>query len=171
VLFRSSLKQLLPIDTAKRLTMTGEVFDGTRAVELGLASEVAEDPAEAARALAEEVATRSPDSVAYAKRIIDETWTAGPRRTFFMERARQARLLVAKNTKTAQTAAAKARGAAVDARSTRREVRSPRYVTGSRESSSGRTLSAQPSRISAGAFPCARASRTLSGSATAPPSD
>ena len=111
-----SLKQLLPIDTAKRLTMTGEVFDGTRAVELGLASEVAEDPAEAARALAEEVATRSPDSVAYAKRIIDETWTAGPRRTFFMERARQARLLVAKNTKIAQKAAAKARGAVVDAR-------------------------------------------------------
>ena len=118
-----SLKQLLPIDTAKRLTMTGEVFDGTRAVELGLASEVAEDPAEAARALAEEVATRSPDSVAYAKRIIDETWTAGPRRTFFMERARQARLLVAKNTKIAQKAAAKARGAVVDARFKPREVR------------------------------------------------
>ena len=117
-----SLKQLLPIDTAKRLTMTGEVFDGTRAVELGLASEVAEDPAAAARALAEELATRSPDSVAYAKRIIDETWTAGPRRTFFMERARQARLLVAKNTKIAQKAA-KARGAVVDARFKPREVR------------------------------------------------
>lgn len=114
-----SLKQLLPIDTAKRLTMTGEVFDGTRAVELGLASEVAEDPAEAARALAEEITTRSPDSVAYAKRIIDETWTAGPRRTFFMERARQARLLVAKNTKIAQ----KARGAVVDARFKPRGVR------------------------------------------------
>ena len=118
-----SLKQLLPIDTAKRLTMTGEVFDGTRAVELGLASEVAEDPAEAARALAEEITTRSPDSVAYAKRIIDETWTAGPRRTFFMERARQARLLVAKNTKIAQKAAAKARGAVVDARFKPRGVR------------------------------------------------
>ena len=118
-----SLKQLLPIDTAKRLTMTGEVFDGTRAVELGLASEVAEDPAAAARALAEELATRSPDSVAYAKRIIDETWTAGPRRTFFMERARQARLLVAKNTKIAQKAAVKARGAVVDARFKPREVR------------------------------------------------
>ena len=54
---------------------------------------------------------------------IDETWTAGPRRTFFMERARQARLLVAKNTKIAQKAAAKARGAVVDARFKPREVR------------------------------------------------
>lgn len=118
-----SLKQLLPIDTAKRLAMTAEVFSGDRAVELGLASEIAASPVDAARELAEELATRSPDAVAFAKRLIDETWTAGPRRTFLMERARQVRLLLAKNTKIAQKAAAKARGAIVDATFKPREVR------------------------------------------------
>ena len=61
--------------------------------------------------------------MAYAKRLFDETWDVGPRRTFCRERLRQARLLVAKNTKIAQKAAAKARGAVVDAKFRNREVR------------------------------------------------
>ncbi|MDN5581369.1 MAG: crotonase/enoyl-CoA hydratase family protein [Corynebacterium sp.] len=102
-----TLKQQLPADLLKRLTMTGEVFDGAAAVDHGLASEISEDPVADAETLAELVATRSPDSVAYAKKLVDETWTRGPRATFWLERARQFRLLVAKNTQVAQKAAAK----------------------------------------------------------------
>ncbi|RAV34433.1 crotonase/enoyl-CoA hydratase family protein [Corynebacterium heidelbergense] len=102
-----AIKQLLPIDTAKRLAMTGEVFSGERAAALGLASEIHEDPETAARELAEQIATRSPDSVAQAKRIFDSTWTAGERRTFLAERLRQMRLLGLKNTAIARTSALK----------------------------------------------------------------
>lgn len=98
----ASLKQLLPIDTAKRLAMTGEILTGDKAVELGLASEVAADPMAAAEELAHQLIGRSPDSVAYAKRLFDETWTSGPRATFFKERVRQARLLLLDNTRIAQ---------------------------------------------------------------------
>ena len=98
----ASLKQLLPIDTAKRLAMTGEILSGQKATELGLASEVVPAPVAAAEELAQQLLTRSPDSVAYAKRLFDETWSAGPRTTFFKERVRQARLLMLENTRLAQ---------------------------------------------------------------------
>lgn len=98
----ASLKQILPIDTAKRLAMTGEILTGEKAAELGLASEVSSDPIAAAEELAHQLIARSPDSVAYAKRLFDETWAKGPRATFFKERVRQARLLTLQNTRIAQ---------------------------------------------------------------------
>jgi enoyl-CoA hydratase/carnithine racemase len=100
-----ALKQQVGIDVAKRLTMTGEVVDGTRAVELGLATEAHADPVAAAEAFLAEVSTRSPDSVAATKRLFDRTWTSGPRRTFARERLEQARLLATGNTRVAREAA------------------------------------------------------------------
>ncbi|HIW95650.1 MAG TPA: crotonase/enoyl-CoA hydratase family protein [Candidatus Corynebacterium gallistercoris] len=102
-----SMKQHLPMDVIKRLTMTGEIITGEQAAAYGLASEVVDNPLAAAEELAQLLMTRSPDSVAYSKRVIEETWAKGPRATFFKERLRQARLLAAKNTRIAQKAAAK----------------------------------------------------------------
>ncbi|WP_417288407.1 crotonase/enoyl-CoA hydratase family protein [Corynebacterium variabile] len=105
-----SLSQQLRADVLKRLTMTGETVDGTRAVKFGLASEVTAegtDPVDAAVELAAQIATRSPDATAYGKKLVDETWARGARATFALERIRQFRLLVASNTKVAQKAAAK----------------------------------------------------------------
>lgn len=105
-----SLSQQLRADVLKRLTMTGEIVDGAKAVEFGLAGEVTRegaDPVDAAVELAAQIATRSPDATAYGKRLVDETWTRGARATFALERIRQFRLLVASNTKVAQKAAAK----------------------------------------------------------------
>ena len=102
-----ALSQQLRMDVAKRLTMTGEVVSGTRAVELGLASEVHEEPFVAATRFLEAVATRSPDSVAATKRLFGRTWTAGDRRTFARERFEQARLLATRNTTIAREAAMK----------------------------------------------------------------
>lgn len=105
-----SLSQQLRADVLKRLTMTSETVDGTRAVEFGLASEVTAegtDPVDAAVELAAQIATRSPDATAYGKKLVDETWARGARATFALERIRQFRLLVASNTKVAQKAAAK----------------------------------------------------------------
>ncbi|AGP31798.1 crotonase/enoyl-CoA hydratase family protein [Corynebacterium terpenotabidum] len=113
-----SLSQQLRADVLKRLTMTGETVTGQQAVDFGLASEVVADAEAAAIAaddLIAQIATRSPDATAYGKHLVDETWTRGARATFALERARQLRLLVASNTKTAQKAAA-ARVAPVFAR-------------------------------------------------------
>ncbi len=102
-----SLAQLVGIDTAKRLTMTAETIGGTEALELGLVTGLADDPLAAAAALVERLRVRSPDQLAAAKRLFDDTWSAGPRRTFARERVEQARLLVARNTKVAREAAAR----------------------------------------------------------------
>lgn len=100
-----ALSQQVRMDVAKRLTMTGEVVSGERAVELGLASEVHEEPFVAATRFLEEVATRSPDAVAATKRLFERTWASGPRRTFAGERREQAFLLRRGNTKAAREAA------------------------------------------------------------------
>jgi enoyl-CoA hydratase/carnithine racemase len=102
-----SLTELVGIDTAKLLTMTGDTFDGRRAKELGLVTEVTDDPSAAADELVEALMSRSPDAIAAAKRLFNGTWTSTPRRTFARERAEQLALLVNANTKIAREAAFK----------------------------------------------------------------
>lgn len=100
-----SLGELVGIDTAKRLTMTAQTITGKEASDLGLVTELDSQPVAAATAFARELAQRSPDQLAAAKRLFDQTWNAGPRRTFARERAEQLRLLFARNTKVAREAA------------------------------------------------------------------
>ncbi len=100
-----TLAELVGIDTAKRLTMTAQMLSGKEAHDLGLVTEVAADPVAAAEDLARELARRSPDALAAAKRLFDGTWTASPRRTFARERIEQLALLVNANTRVAREAA------------------------------------------------------------------
>ena len=111
-----ALSQQVRMDVAKRLTMTGEVVSGERAVDLGLASEVHADPVAAATAFIEQVATRSPDAVAATKRLFGRTWSSSDRRTFARERIEQAKLLATKNTTIAREAAMKRAVPAFDPR-------------------------------------------------------
>lgn len=92
-----SLRELLPMDLAKRLTMTAEVFDGRKALEYGLVTEVADDPLPVAEALARELALRSPDAIAATKQLFHRSWTAGERWAFRIESALQLRLLLGAN--------------------------------------------------------------------------
>jgi enoyl-CoA hydratase/carnithine racemase len=66
-----ALRRLVPLDVAKKLILTGEVISGERAVELQLGTEVSERPLEAARDLARTIASRSPDAVRAAKRLLN----------------------------------------------------------------------------------------------------
>ncbi len=100
-----SLKELVGIDVAKKLTMTAEVVSGKEARDLGLVTSLDSDPVAAALEMAEHLKGRSPDQLAAAKRLFDDTWTAGPRYTFFRERVEQAWLLAARNTAVARKAA------------------------------------------------------------------
>ncbi|MFD0488005.1 crotonase/enoyl-CoA hydratase family protein [Saccharopolyspora spinosporotrichia] len=100
----ATLRELLPVDVAKRLAMTGETFDGNRARELGLVTEVCDDPAAAATELAHRIAGRSPDAVAATKRLFHQAWHAASWRAFRLESANQLRLLLGKNHKIARRA-------------------------------------------------------------------
>lgn len=114
-----TLRELLPMDQAMRLTMTGERFSGTRAKELGLVTEVSDDPLAAARALAAEIATRSPDAVALSKRLFHSSWTVSERRAFRVESALQLKLLLGANHKEAVRANMEKRAPRFAARSVR----------------------------------------------------
>jgi enoyl-CoA hydratase/carnithine racemase len=100
-----SLAEVVGIDTAKLLTMTARKVSGKEARDLGLVTDLAADPVAAAHELAGELAGRSPDALAAAKRLFNETWTASPRRTFARERIEQLLLLLNANTAAARRAA------------------------------------------------------------------
>ncbi len=100
-----SLAELVGIDTAKRLTMTAETVDGTEALALGLVTGLSDDPYAAAYDLVSRLRDRSPDQLAAAKRLFEDTWHTSRRHTFSRERIEQVRLLAARNTKIAREAA------------------------------------------------------------------
>ncbi len=64
------LPRLVGLDVAKELTFTGRMVPGTECVELGLATHLADDPWAAAMDLAREIASKSPDAIRGAKRLI-----------------------------------------------------------------------------------------------------
>jgi enoyl-CoA hydratase/carnithine racemase len=92
-----ALPRLVGIDVAKELTFTGRVFDGAEAQRLGVVTRVSEDPLAATRALADEIAGRSPDAVRGAKRLLDESWTAGVQDTLALEAELQLGLIGSPN--------------------------------------------------------------------------
>jgi len=69
-----TLRDLVPKDVAMDLTMTGRIFDGKEALRLGLVTRLADDPLTEALRLAEEIASKSPDASAAAKRLLHATF-------------------------------------------------------------------------------------------------
>ncbi|MDG3442945.1 crotonase/enoyl-CoA hydratase family protein [Nitrospirillum amazonense] len=99
-----SLRELVPIDVAKRLTMTAQVISGTEAKALNLVTEVADDPMAAAEALAAELCARSPDAVAGAKALFQRAWSASIRGAFAAERRIQFKIMRGPNWRIALSA-------------------------------------------------------------------
>lgn len=91
------LRNVLPRDVAMELTMTGRIVSGDEAQRLNLVTRVAEDPLKAAEALADEILTRSPDSVAATKRLFDGAWFASEYGALAGERYWQFRLIGGRN--------------------------------------------------------------------------
>src|SRR6218665_1402185 len=96
-----TLRELLPMDQAKLLTMTGRMFSGAEAREINLVTGVSDDPLAEAEKLIAEIKTRSPDAVAATKELFHETWVAGVRRAFSKESRIQLGLLLGKKQKIA----------------------------------------------------------------------
>lgn len=100
-----TLRELIGADIAKRLVMTGEIFDGRYAERIGLVTGIADDPLAEAAKLAGQIATRSPDSVAAAKRLLNRTRALPARAALRAERSLQLGLLRGVNAKIARAAA------------------------------------------------------------------
>jgi enoyl-CoA hydratase/carnithine racemase len=88
-----TLRRLVRLDVAKELTFTGRVVSGREAVELGLATRVAEAPRDAAFALAREIAARSPDAIRAGKKLLDASGVVGVEEGLRLEEKLQASLV------------------------------------------------------------------------------
>jgi len=92
-----TLRELVRIDVAKELTMTGKVISGAEAAELGLVTRCVDDPMKEAIQVAKQICERSPDSVAATKRLFQETWVAPEQRCLNLETQLQRQLLASWN--------------------------------------------------------------------------
>ena len=91
------VRELLPVDVAKELTMTGRVINGLQAKELGLVTHVVDNPEEKVQALVQEILTRSPDSVAASKFMLQRIFGIDEAAHLTQERRWQRRVLGFKN--------------------------------------------------------------------------
>jgi enoyl-CoA hydratase/carnithine racemase len=84
-------------DVAKELTFTARIVSGEEAVGLGLATRVHDEPLEAARELAQEIAARSPDAVRATKRLWNEALDGTVAEGLLLEEELPRKLLGGKN--------------------------------------------------------------------------
>lgn len=107
-----TLREVLPLDVAKRLSMTAECFPAEQGKAWGLITETHADPLAAAQAFAAQLIARSPDSVAATKLLFQRAWPASVCKAFRLERWYQLRLLLGRNQRVAvQRAQGKAEAA------------------------------------------------------------
>lgn len=92
-----NLSRLTRVDIAQELTMTARQFSGAQAAEYGLVSKLSSDPMAEAEALAQEIASKSPDAIAAAKYLFKKTWKKDTWGALLWERWVQMRLLGRKN--------------------------------------------------------------------------
>jgi enoyl-CoA hydratase/carnithine racemase len=92
-----TLRELVRIDVAKELTMTGRIVTGEEAARLGLVTRSCEDPLDEAQRLATELVERSPDAIAGAKELYQRTWMASEKECLEVESEIQEKLLASWN--------------------------------------------------------------------------
>ena len=88
-----AVRELMARDHAMWLTMTAGEFSGERALELGLVTALAEDPANVALEMAAQLTRRSPDAVAAVKRLYRKSWTGSSGKALALETAYQVRII------------------------------------------------------------------------------
>mmetsp|Transcript_9624 Transcript_9624/g.12711 ORF Transcript_9624/g.12711 Transcript_9624/m.12711 type:complete len:367 (+) Transcript_9624:170-1270(+) len=73
-----TLRELVSIDVAKELTMTGRIITGQEAAALGLVTRCVEDPMAEAHTFCQTIIEKSPDAVSLSKKLYQATWIAVP---------------------------------------------------------------------------------------------
>ncbi len=92
-----TLRHLVRDDVARDLTFSGRVVNGEEAVQLGLATRVSESPLDEALELAETIASKSPDAIRAAKRLLGATPFGSVQEGLQLEAKLQARLIGSPN--------------------------------------------------------------------------
>ena len=92
-----SLPRLVGADRAKELTWTGRNLGAEEAQDSASSPTIADDPLAAARALAAEIATKSPDAIRRGKRLLEQTWNAPAAEALALEEKLQRELLGSPN--------------------------------------------------------------------------
>lgn len=92
-----ALRELAHRDRASWLTMSAGEFSGEEAYEMGLATRLDARPRDAARAMAGQLAERSPDAVAAVKRLYRKSWAGGSGTALARETVYQLRILAGAN--------------------------------------------------------------------------
>jgi len=87
------MRHLAREDVVRELTYTGRVFSADEALAYGFATGLAEDPLAAALTVGHEIASRSPDAVRAAKRLLNRAATSDVATGLADETAEQAALL------------------------------------------------------------------------------
>jgi enoyl-CoA hydratase/carnithine racemase len=98
------LPKLVGLDVAKDLAFTGRMVSGEEAVRIGLATRLSDSPRDDALELARELAGKSPDALAHAKRLLDLSGTRPWTEQLADERATMASLIGSPNQVEAVTA-------------------------------------------------------------------
>ena len=98
-----TLRQIMPKDQAMLLSLTAKVLSGEEAKNLGLVTQLSDNPMLSAQLLAQELLNTSPDAAAAIKLSINRSWTASIRALLCRESWSQVRLLLGKNRAIAAT--------------------------------------------------------------------
>ena len=91
------MRELARSDVIRELAFTGRQFSGEEAVRYGFATALHDDPLEAARATAREIAERSPDAVRALKRLLNASADLDAPAILLAESREQARIIGSPN--------------------------------------------------------------------------
>jgi enoyl-CoA hydratase/carnithine racemase len=92
-----TLRHLVRLDVAKELTFTGRRVAAAEAVQIGLATRIAEDPRTAALELAREIAQKSPHAIRAGKQLLNASRLVGLEEGLRLEERLQVSLIGSKN--------------------------------------------------------------------------
>jgi enoyl-CoA hydratase/carnithine racemase len=92
-----TLPKLVGLDVAKWLTYTGDIVDGTRAHQLGLVTQLSDDPLQMAREVAQQIADRSPHAIRACKTLLNEGPASSVEEAFELEEKLQRQLIGSAN--------------------------------------------------------------------------
>ena len=92
-----ALKELLRLDIAKELAMTGDVIDGSTALQHGLVTHIDAEPYEKALQMANLIARQSPDAIVATKKLYNKSWWSKTGLILLRESYYQVKILLGKN--------------------------------------------------------------------------
>ncbi len=91
------LVRLVGLDRAKEMVFTGRMVEGEEAVQIGMATQVTDDPRAAALELAAEIAGKNPDAIRAGKRLLEAVGNLEAADAFQNERNEISRLIGSPN--------------------------------------------------------------------------